>query len=376
MPTPAEQTGRTRVAVVFGGRSSEHGVSCLTAADVIRALDPDRYEVLPVGIARDGRWVLESDDPHRFAIADGALPEVDADRATVALRPPHEGGLVLSEPGAVPRALGQVDVVLPLLHGPWGEDGTVQGLLEMAGVRYVGAGVLASSVGMDKEFMKLAFAAVGLPQLPYVVIRPRRWRQQADDVRREVAALGLPVFVKPARAGSSFGVSRVDHLDRLDAAVTAAQTHDPKVIVEVAAIGGREVECAVLQGLAGSPPEASVVGEIVIDPAAGHDFYGFEAKYVDGTAGLQIPADLSPEVAAQIRSWAVDAFESIACEGLARVDFFYLPDGSVVVNEINTMPGFTPTSMFPQLWAATGLAYPRLVDRLLQLALERDTGLR
>ncbi len=376
MRTPAEQTGRTRVAVVFGGRSSEHGVSCLTAADVLRALDPDRYEVVPVGIAQDGRWVLESNDPHRFAIADGRLPEVDAARATVALRSPEEGGLVVSEAGAVPRALGDVDVVLPLLHGPWGEDGTVQGLMEMAGVRYVGAGVLASAVGMDKEFMKVAFAAAGLPLLPYVVVRPRRWRQQAGDVRREVATLGLPVFVKPARAGSSVGITRVDDAGDLDAAVETAQAHDPKVIVEAAAIGGREVECAVLQGAAGGPPEASVVGEIVIDPAAGHDFYDFEAKYVDGTAGLQIPADLPDDVSARVRAWAVDAFEAIGCEGLGRVDFFYLSDGSVVVNEINTMPGFTPTSMFPQLWAASGLTYPQLVDRLLRLALERGTGLR
>jgi len=373
---PDEQARRTRVAVVFGGRSSEHGVSCLTAADVIRALDPGRYEVVPVGITSDGRWVLESDDPSRFAITGGELPAVDSSRATVALRPPDEGGLVVSEPGAVPRALGQVDVVLPLLHGPWGEDGTVQGLLEMAGVRYVGAGVLASAVGMDKEFMKVAFASSGLPQLPYAVVRPRRWREDPDDVRREVAELGLPVFVKPARAGSSFGISRVDRADDLDVAVEAAQAHDPKVLVEAAALGGREVECAVLQGLRGGPPQASVVGEITIDPSSGHAFYDFEAKYVDGTAALQIPADLPVEVSSQIRSWAADAFEAIGCEGLGRVDFFYLPDGAVVVNEINTMPGFTPTSMFPQLWAASGLAYPQLVDRLLQLALERGTGLR
>jgi len=376
MRTPAEPTGRTRVAVVFGGRSSEHGVSCLTAADVIRVLDPDRYEVLPVGITPDGRWVLESEDPQRFAITDGRLPEVDAARATVALRPSDEGGLVVSEPGTVPRALGDVDVVLPLLHGPWGEDGTLQGLLEMAGVRYVGAGVLASAVGMDKEFMKLAFAAAALPQLPYVVVRPRRWSQHAAAVRAEVEALGLPVFVKPARAGSSFGISRVDDVDQLDAAVAEAQSHDPKVLVEAGVLDGREVECGVLQGLAGGPAEASVVGEITIDPSAGHDFYDFQAKYVDGTAALQIPADLPEAVTAQVRAAAVEAFDAIDCEGLGRVDFFYLPDGSVVVNEINTMPGFTPTSMFPQLWAATGVPYAALVDRLLQLALERGTGLR
>ncbi len=364
------------MAVVFGGRSSEHGVSCLTAADVIRALDPQRYEVVPVGITPDGRWVLESGDPHRFAITDGRLPEVDGAGATVALRPADEGGLVVSEPGAVPRALGEVDVVLPLLHGPWGEDGTVQGLLEVAGVRYVGAGVLASAVGMDKEFMKLAFAAAGLPQLPYVVIRPGRWQREPGAVRTDVAALGLPVFVKPARAGSSFGITRVDRSEDLEAAIAAAQAHDPKVIVESAALETREVECGVLAGAGGARPEASVVGEIRIDPGSGHAFYDFEAKYVDGSAGLQIPADLDAETADRIRRWAVDAFEAIDAEGLARVDFFVLPDGGVLVNELNTMPGFTPTSMFPQLWAASGLSYPALVDRLLRLALDRGTGLR
>ncbi len=367
---------RVRVAVVFGGQSSEHGVSCLTAADVIRALDPERYDVVPVGITREGRWVLESDDPHRFAISAGRLPEVDGGGATVVLRAADEGGLVVHEPGSVPRTLGEVDVVLPLLHGPWGEDGTVQGLLELAGVRYVGAGVLASAVGMDKEFMKLAFAAAGLRQLPYVVVRPRRWETDRETVRVEVEALGWPVFVKPARAGSSFGISRVDGPGGLDGAVEQARGHDPKVIVEAAALGARELECGVLAPGGGARPEASVVGEIRLDPDSGHTFYDFEAKYVDGTAGLRIPADVPVEVAAQVRTGAVTAFEAIAGEGLARVDFFLLSDGRVLVNEINTMPGFTPTSMFPQLWTATGLDYPALVDRLLGFALDRDIGLR
>jgi len=368
--------GRIRVAVVFGGRSSEHGVSCLTAADVISALDPTRYDVVPVGITRSGRWVLESADPHRFAIAGGRLPEVDDGGATVALRPPREGGLVVSEPGEVPRALGEVDVVLPLLHGPWGEDGTLQGMLEIAEVRYAGAGVLASAIGMDKEFMKLAFAAAGIPQLPYVVLRPRQWERFRDQARAQVATLDLPVFVKPARAGSSFGISRVDRPGDLDAAVEAAREHDPKVLVEAAALKAREVECGVLGGLDDDSPVASVVGEITIDPGSGHTFYDFEAKYVDGTAALQIPADIPVETAARVRALAVEVFDVIGAEGLARVDFFLQPDGAVLVNEVNTMPGFTPTSMFPRLWAATGLAYPDLVDRLLGLALERGTGLR
>ena len=365
-----------RVAVVFGGRSSEHGVSCLTAADVLRALDAERYEVVPVGIAVDGRWVLESVDPQRFVIADGRLPEVDGSRTAVALRPAADGGLVVSEPGQVPHALGKVDVVLPLLHGPWGEDGTLQGLLETTGVRYVGAGVLASALGMDKEFMKIALAAAGLPQLPYVAVRPSRWRHDREAVLREIAGLGLPVFVKPARAGSSFGISRVERSEDLDDAIAAAAEHDPKVVVEAAALGARELECGVIGGDGADAPQASVVGEIVLDASSGHSFYDFEAKYVDGTAALQIPADLPEDASAWLREAAVRAFEAIGGEGLARVDFFALPDGSLVVNEINTMPGFTPTSMFPRLWAATGVPYPALVDRLLGLALSRPLGLR
>jgi D-alanine-D-alanine ligase len=365
-----------RVAVVFGGRSSEHGVSCLTAADVLRALDPDRYDVVPVGIAADGRWVLESLDPQRFAIADGRLPEVDGSRTAVALRPAADGGLVVSEPGQVPHALGEVDVVLPLLHGPWGEDGTLQGLLETTGVRYVGAGVLASALGMDKEFMKIALAAAGLPQLPYVAVRPSRWQHDRDAVLREIAGLGLPVFVKPARAGSSFGISRVERAEDLDEALASAAEHDPKVVVEAAALGARELECGVLGGEGATGPQASVVGEIVLDASSGHSFYDFEAKYVDGTAALQIPADLPEATSSWLREAAVRAFEAIGGEGLARVDFFALPDGGLFVNEINTMPGFTPTSMFPRLWAATGVPYPALVDQLLRLALSRPLGLR
>ena len=368
---------RPRVAVVFGGRSSEHGVSCLTAGEVIAALDPDRFDVVPIGITTQGRWVLESARPGRFSISAGQLPVVDPHGAEVALgTDPERRALVVSEPGQVPHTLGEVDVVLPLLHGPWGEDGTIQGLFELAGVRYVGAGVLASAVGMDKHYMKLIFAAAGLPMLPYVVVRPREWEDEPAVVRESVASLGYPVFVKPARAGSSFGISRVERPESLDDAVAAARQHDPKVLVEAAAIGARELECGVLEGLSGAPPEASGVGEIVLDTSAGHTFYDFEAKYVDGGGVAQVPADVPDAVAAQVREWAVTAFGAIGCEGLARVDFFWLPDGRVLVNEINTMPGFTPTSMFPRLWAAAGLDYAALVERLVRLALERPTGLR
>jgi D-alanine-D-alanine ligase len=366
---------RLRVAVVFGGRSSEHGVSCLTAGEVIKAIDQSRFEVVPVGITREGRWVLESDDPARFAIADRRLPVVDGDGAEVVLAgDPSRPHLTVQEPGEMPRTLGQVDVVMPLLHGPWGEDGTIQGLLELAGVRYVGAGVLASAVGMDKHHMKVAFAAAGLPMLPSVVVTPRRWAAAEDALRAEVDALGYPVFVKPARAGSSVGISRVDGPAGLDAALELARASDPKVIVEAAAVGAREIECGVLDSAAG--PEVSQPGEIVIDAGSGHTWYDFDAKYVDGGGTAVVPADLPDDVAARVRELALVAFEAISGEGLARVDFFLLPDGRLVINEINTMPGFTPTSMFPVLWAAQGVDYPELVDRLLTAALERPSGLR
>ncbi|MBA2641145.1 MAG: D-alanine--D-alanine ligase [Nocardioidaceae bacterium] len=377
--TPPSQTavdGRTRVAVVFGGRSPEHGVSCLTAADVIAAIDPARYDVIPIGIAADGRWVLESTDAARFRISDGRLPEVDATGTEIALRSSQRAELVVHEPGAIPRTLGDVDVVFPLLHGPWGEDGTLQGLLEMAAVRYVGAGVLASAVGMDKEFMKLTFAAAGLPQLPYAVVRPAQWEHDRAAVREAVDSLGYPVFVKPARAGSSFGISRVEAAGDVEQAIEHARRFDPKVLVEAAALQAREVECGVLEGIDGGRPEASVVGEIRLHPSAQHTFYDFEAKYVDGTASLEAPADLPDALGEQLRHWAVRAFEAIGGEGLARVDFFVLGHNRAVVNEINTMPGFTPTSMFPRAWAASGLDYPGLVDRLITAALQRGTGLR
>ena len=369
--------GRIRVAVVFGGRSSEHGVSCLTAGEVIKAIDPERYDVLPVGITRDGRWVLESGDPARFAITDRSLPSVDAAGAQVVLaNDPNRRDLVVHPSGEVPRTLGRVDVVMPLLHGPWGEDGTIQGLLELAGVRYVGAGVLASAVGMDKHHMKVAFAAAGLPMLPYVVLR-RRWSDtDPDGVRRAVQPLGLPVFVKPARAGSSVGISRVDDLTELAAAIGLARESDPKVLVEAAAVGAREIELGVLDSVDGSGAEVSQPGEIVLDPAAGHSWYDFDAKYVDGGGTATVPANLPSDLVAVLRAQALTAFDAIDGEGLARVDFFVLPDGSAVINEINTMPGFTPTSMYPALWAAQGVDYPTLVDRLLRSALNRPLGLR
>jgi D-alanine-D-alanine ligase len=372
------QVSKIRVAVVFGGRSSEHAISCVTAGAVMAAIDRDRYEVLPIGIARDGRWVLAPED-QRLSIQDGRLPEVSGEGSALALPfDPESRGLVALEPGKVPATLGEVDVVLPLLHGPYGEDGTIQGMLDLAGVRYVGAGVLASAVGMDKGFMKLVWQARGLPVGPYVLIGDREWRRERkrklDEVKEQLGlAAGRAVFVKPARAGSSMGITRVTDEADLETAVETAREHDPKVIVE-AAIEGREIECGVLQGVDDGPPEASLPAEVLM--AGDHDFYDFETKYLDGGTRMAIPPDLPAEAIDEVRTIAAQAFEALDCEGLARVDFFHTPDGRWILNEINTMPGFTPASAFPQMWAATGLDYPSLVDRLIQTALGRSTGLR
>jgi len=369
-------SSKVRVALLFGGRSGEHAISAATAAGVLRAIDRDKYDVLPVGITRTGRWVVAADDPALWELRSGRLAEVtDAAGSEVVLSSSGDGPqLQVLEDGSVPAVLGEVDVVFPVLHGPFGEDGTVQGLLELADVRYVGSGVLASAVGMDKHYMKIVFAAHGLPVGPYVVVTPRDWSQRREDVLTRVKALTLPVFVKPARAGSSLGVTRVDDLADLERAVEYAQAHDPKVLVEEG-IEGREIECAVLGGRGDAAPRASVVGEIVVD--ADGEFYDFEAKYIeDDTARLDVPADVPEPVSERVRELAVRAFDAVGAEGIARVDTFVTPAGDVLVNEINTMPGFTPISMYPKLWEASGLAYPDLIDELIQLALERPTGLR
>ncbi len=376
---------------MFGGRSSEHAVSCLGAGHVLAALDRDRYEVVPVGIARDGRWILAPDDPGRLAITGGELPSVEAmapPGTEIAARlDPGTRGLVVTEPGDVPRSLGEVDVVLPLLHGAYGEDGTIQGLLEMAGARYAGAGVFASSAGMDKEYMKLLFAARGLPVGRYVVVRDRDWRPSepqgtataapaASERKRvldEISELGWPVFVKPARGGSSIGTSRVTDQAGLEEAIEVARQHDPKVLVE-AAVPGLEIECAVLEGGPGSPPDASVPAQVLIGGDA--DFYDFQAKYLEADTRMAIPPPIPTDDIVEIRRLACAAFDALSCEGLARVDFFYTPEGKIVLNEINTMPGMTSASAFPLMWAATGLPLPRLMDRIIQTALRRRPGLR
>lgn len=373
--SPSGPPKRPRVAIVFGGRSSEHAVSCSTAAGVLRAIDRERYDVVPVGIARDGRWVLVADDPGLLDLAPGQIPEVDASGPGVLVpMSTTDRTLTLLEPGQPPAALGDVDVVFPLLHGPFGEDGTIQGFLDLSDVRYVGSGVLASAAGMDKHYMKVVFEGCGLPVGPYRVVTDREWRRDKAAALRVIQELGYPLFVKPCRAGSSMGIGKVHGPAELEPAVEAAREHDPKVIAE-AAVVGREIECAVLEGHGTDGPRTSHVGEIEV--VANHEFYDFEAKYLAAAdVRLSCPADVPEAVSARVRELAALAFESLGCEGLARVDCFYTAGGQVIVNEINTMPGFTPHSMYPRMWAATGLSYPELIDELISLALERRTGLR
>ncbi|MET3718517.1 MULTISPECIES: D-alanine--D-alanine ligase family protein [unclassified Arthrobacter] len=374
-PDPASRV-KPRVAVLFGGRSSEHAVSCVTAAGVLGAIDKDKYDVIPIGIAKSGQWVLAGADTAQWSLTAASLPEVPPSSETVTLA--EIGGehqLIVASPDAVPRELGTVDVVFPLLHGPFGEDGTIQGLLELSDTRYVGAGVLASALGMDKHYMKVVFEAAGLQIGPYVAVTDRQWLNDAEAVRKQVDRLGFPVFVKPARAGSSMGISKVDSMEGLDDAIEEARRHDRKLVIE-AGIVGREIECAVLEGRGTAAPRTSMPGEISV-AGGGHEFYDFNAKYVeDDAASLSCPADIPEYAIARVRELAAAAFEAVGAEGLSRVDFFYTPDGDLIINEINTMPGFTPKSMYPQMWAASGLVYADLIDELIYLALNRKTGLR
>ncbi|MTE13023.1 D-alanine--D-alanine ligase family protein [Nocardia aurantiaca] len=364
-------TNRTRVAVVFGGRSNEHGVSCVSARTVLASLDPERYEAVPIGITRDGTWVLGDADPRALSAQDRALPTVDEKGTALALTAdPSRGGALVPLDGA-DAVLGTVDVVFPVLHGAFGEDGTLQGLLELAELPYVGPGVLASAAGMDKEFTKKLLAAEGLPIGVQVVLRPGAATVSDPDRER----LGLPVFVKPARGGSSIGITKVDSWDDLDAAIAVARRHDPKVIVE-AGIVGREVECGVLEFPDGRV-EASVVAEIRMPE---HDadapaFYDFDTKYLDDVCEFDVPAKLDDDVSQQIRELAVRAFRALDCQGLARVDFFVTAEGPVI-NEINTMPGFTAISMYPRMWEATGVDNRTLVSTLIETARARGSGLR
>ena len=372
-PSKTTDRGRIRVAVVFGGRSNEHAISCVSAGSILRNLDPERFDVVAVGITPDGSWVLTDGDPDALAITNRQLPGVSSESGTelaLAADPQRAGQLVSLSPGGT-EVLASVDVVFPVLHGPYGEDGTIQGLLELAGVPYVGAGVLASAAGMDKEFTKKLLVAEGLPVGAYEVLRPS---QPTLDVGPR-GRLGLPVFVKPARGGSSIGVSRVTGWDELPAAIAHARQHDPKVIVE-AAVVGRELECGVLE-FADGTVQASTVGEIRVAGVRGREdsFYDFATKYLDDAAELDVPAKVDDDVSDAVRELAIRAFKAIDCQGLARVDFFLTDDGPMI-NEVNTMPGFTTISMYPRMWAASGVDYPTLLAAMVETALARGTGLR
>jgi D-alanine-D-alanine ligase len=337
-------------------------------------LDPDRYEVVPIGLTPDGRWVLESADPDRLRITDGALPQVNPDGSSVVLAAdPTRAALEVHPAADVPHSLAAVDVVFPVLHGPYGEDGTIQGLLEMAGVPYVGSGVLASAAAMDKGVMKALFAVAGLEQAPYTVVTDRQWRTEREQSLARIETLGLPVFVKPARAGSSVGITKVSDPADLIAAIEQARTHDPKVIIEAGVENAREIECGVLVDETGTP-RASACAEIIVH--GDHEFYDFDAKYLDDAAELIVPADIGDSQRSEIQELSVRAFEALGCEGLARCDFFLTADGRWLINEVNTMPGFTSISMYPRVWQESGVSYPELVDALVRDALRRGTGLR
>ncbi|GAA3023479.1 D-alanine--D-alanine ligase family protein [Microbacterium dextranolyticum] len=355
------------VAVLFGGRSSEHSISSATAGGVLRAIDRERFDVIPIGITRDGAFVLEDDDPDKFALDPAHLPEV-VDNGTRIVWPDStlSRELKVSDDSGI-RSLGDVDVVFPILHGRFGEDGTVQGFLELLDLPYVGAGLLMSAIGMDKHTTKSILRSAGVPVVPWITVTRRELDRDRDLWERRIRSLGLPVFVKPARAGSSVGVSKVSEWDGLQAALETAFAEDGTVLVEQAVVG-REVECGVLQGRDGGAPRVSVAGEIVI---TGREFYDFDAKYLDAPGiDLVCPADLQPGELAEMQRIAARAFEAVGGEGLSRVDFFFTGT-EFFVNEVNTMPGFTPISMFPTCWIASGMAYEDLISELVDLALER-----
>lgn len=361
-----------RVALIYGGVSGEHSVSCLTAASVMRAIDPEAYEVLPIAIAKNGMWVPGISDPDVLD-GDGTGGEVLVGDTQIVLGMAGDHHAYAIGPHGT-EDLGRIDVAFPLLHGPFGEDGTIQGMLEMSGIPYVGCGVFASSAGMDKHYMKVVLEAAGIPVAPYIPVTTRQWHSERDAIIERVAKeLTFPVFVKPARAGSSLGIVKVDAIEALEAAVEAARATDPKVIIEQGVVG-REIECAVLGGHGDEAPRASVVGEVVMD---GVDWYDFDTKYV-ATEGfhMEIPAHVSEAESDAMRAMAVSVFDAFECEGLTRVDFWLTDEGEILVNEHNTIPGFTAFSMYPILWENTGLPYGKLIDELISLACERPVGLR
>ena len=347
------------IAIVFGGRSSEHEISCLSAGGVLSAIDRSKYEVVLIGITKDGQWVLVP-ETHQLAIKDGKLPEVP------------NGALHVVADVAGFSVNGKdlnVDVIFPTLHGPYGEEGSVQGFFEIADLPYVGSGVLASAVAMDKSFAKPIFAAHGLKVADGFTVTKTQWLSGKSDFQTKADALGYPLFVKPARGGSSRGTTKVKSADQLAHAITEAHRFDPKAMVESAVIG-LEIECAVLE--IDGAPQASKVGQIKIDSK--FEFYDFEAKYLDDATEITIPADIPTSISDAIRAASLEAFKSLSCSGLARVDFFFTNTGEIVINEINTMPGFTATSVFPKMWAATGKSYEQIVQALIDTAKRRTNG--
>jgi len=365
---------KLRVGIVFGGRSGEHEVSLASAASVMAAIDRSRFDVLPIGVAKDGRWLVGGDplralgdEAARLALGPHAA-EAATKRELVQRATSVDAGTGLarmeSSEGLPPGLRTNLDAVLIMLHGPQGEDGTVQGLLELAGIPYTGAGVLASAVGMDKGVMKDLFRAHGLPIVDYALIRRHDWERDRASVERAVASeIGFPCFVKPANLGSSVGISKAKAADDLPGAIELAATHDRRILVE-RAVQGREVEVAVLGN---DTPMASVPGEVCY---AG-EWYDYETKYGTGQTTFKVPAPLPPATTELIRTLAIKAFQAVDCAGMARVDFFVETGGRVLVNEINTIPGFTQTSAYPRLWEASGIPYPELIARLIELALER-----
>jgi D-alanine-D-alanine ligase len=360
---------KLRVGVIFGGRSGEHAVSIASAASVLRALDPAKYEVVPIGITHAGQWLagvsplLLQEGQQTMEEAASANAEVTA--VTLTADPTRHGLVSADAPGSGSGSQRPLDVVIPVLHGTYGEDGTLQGLLEMAGVPYAGCGVLGSALGMDKEKAKMVFQAAGLPVVEWLTVRRGEVERDAEAAYQRIEGrFTYPVFVKPANLGSSVGVGKAHHREELGAALAAALDYDRKVIVEPG-VNCRELECGVLGN---DEPIASIVGEVV--PSG--EFYDYRAKYIDNASRLHLPAPIPHETAEELRRMAVEAFRALDLSGLARVDFFLDKDsGQLYVNEVNTMPGFTQISMYPKLWEASGIPYPELLDRLIQLGLER-----
>ena len=367
---------KKRIVVLYGGRADEHSISCISTAGVLGALDTDRFEAIPVGITKGGKWIVDGEDPRGWNLDGGALPVVEkiagARDVVLDVALGQDGFFARNADGTL-ESLGHIDAVFPVLHGPYGEDGTVQGLLEMMNVPYVGCGVFASAACMDKHYTKVVLAAAGIPTAPGVMVDARVVKPADALASVEQAELTYPLFVKPSRAGSSFGVTKVEEartreeqIETLGSAIAAAGKHDWKVLIEQG-IDGHEVECAVLCAHPGDEPEASWPGEIVLDHNDDDQFYDFDSKYMDATAShVEVPANLPVSVLEDVRDVARRAFVAVDGAGLSRVDTFVQPDGSVMVNEINTMPGFTPISMYPKAWDATGVGYTELITRLIE----------